>query len=114
MFFLQFLLDFLKKSRSVLSLTNGSGSGRLQKHVDPTDPDPQHCEELFVFLIAVAQRSVYHEGPGLRFVRRNYSKYLQLAAGLKIKLPLLYLVEQHPELVQVQKLHFMLSEFRHR
>jgi hypothetical protein len=24
-------------------LTNGSGSGRAKKHMDPTDPDPQHC-----------------------------------------------------------------------
>jgi hypothetical protein len=25
------------------SLTDGYESGRAQKHMDPTDPDPQHC-----------------------------------------------------------------------
>ncbi len=31
-------------------MTNGSGSGRPKKHVDPvdgTDPDPEHCHKVF-------------------------------------------------------------------
>jgi hypothetical protein len=31
-------------------LTNGSGSRRPKKHMDPTDPDPQHCnQERIIF-----------------------------------------------------------------
>jgi hypothetical protein len=31
-----------------ISLINGSGcgSGEAQKHMDPTDPDPQHCFKM--------------------------------------------------------------------
>ena len=42
----------LEGSGSV-SLTNGSGS-EVQKHTDPTGPDPQYCLKLCVYLNAVS------------------------------------------------------------
>jgi hypothetical protein len=39
-----FLLFFLDEGRIRIRIhTNGSGSGRAQKHLDLVDPDTEHC-----------------------------------------------------------------------
>jgi sulfite reductase alpha subunit-like flavoprotein len=56
-----------------VSMTNGSGTREAQKHMDPTDPDPQHCLRLYRYLLSTADLSFCVFGLGNSVYEENFN-----------------------------------------